>query len=138
MAALTAASTIRENVGSLTLLVYNFTTMATGEYEGLEFDNQVRDVQHWYKNITVGMASLPAGTSISAKIKVNKESNWEYLLLSDGSTTFSVTGAIFAEFQGDKPGFVYEAALELNPSGSSTPEIYTISTDLTGQGYAHQ
>lgn len=31
MAALTAATTTRENAGSLTLMIYSFTTMATGD-----------------------------------------------------------------------------------------------------------
>lgn len=113
------------------------TTMAMAEYESLEFDGETRDIQHWYKNITVGMAALPTGCSISCKFKMNKETNWEYALLSDGSTTFSLTGAIFAEFQSDKPGFVYEVAVESNPFGGTAPEIYSITTDIGG-AYGHQ
>lgn len=111
------------------------TTKATGVYEGLEFDGGIPYQEKLYQHVKLTMAPLASGTSVSVKFKLNKESGWRYASLGDGGTTFSTAGATKAIFNITKPGEVYEVGVELNPSGSSTPEVLSINTYIGEEGY---
>ena len=113
------------------------TTKATAIYEGLEFDGGSPQILKKFNNVMISMAPLPTGTSLSVKYKVNNQSTWEYAITGANSTTFNTTNATGAEFILGDVGYNFEIGLELNPSGSSTPEIHAITTWVDGMQYEH-
>lgn len=112
--------------------IVSATTRATGVYEGLEFDASQPHVKKTFQKVKVVCAPLESGTSFSIKFKLDKESTWRYAVLASGSTTFSEANQTEAVFLIGKPGQTYEVGAELNPSGSSTPEIHSIVTYVEG------
>ena len=102
------------------------TTKATAIYEGLEFDGGSPHLNKTIDHIALIMSPLPTGCSVSAKFKLDKESDWRYAVLGGESTTFSSTGETVAIFNLTKPGRIYEVGCELNPSGANSPEIQAI------------
>ena len=114
------------------------TTSASAIYEGLEFDAGRPFQKKMFRSAIVTMVALPSLTSISFKYKFDKESAWRYGVTGGNSTTFSNTGATEAEFIIGGMGFVFEVGLELNPSGSDTPEILAITTYLDGESQEHK
>lgn len=113
------------------------TSLATAIYEGLEFEAGKPYMKKKFNSAKVTMAELPSGTSISLKYKVDRATTWKYAFTGANSTTFSTTGASEAEFIINDRGAVYEVGLELNPSGSSTPEIFSITTYMDESMYEH-
>src|SRR3990167_5010319 len=113
------------------------TTRASAIYEGLEFDNGQGHLSKFVDSIALVMTALPSGTSVSAKFKMNKETDWRYAVLSDGATTFSVSGETIAIFNLGKPGRIYEVGAELNASGSDSPEIHSIVSYLSKETYEY-
>jgi len=111
------------------------TTRANAVYEGLEFDGGKPHLKKQVNVIHVIMSPLASGTSISAKYKLNKESAWRYAVLGDGATTFSQADAVEAIFSIGNTALIYEKGLELNASGSSTPEIQSITTYISNEAY---
>jgi hypothetical protein len=114
------------------------TLKANAVYEGLEF-NAGRP--YWKKQVDTvkfTMSPMPTGTSVSCKFKFDKESDWRYAILGDNTTTFSVPNAVEVEFNIGKQGVIYEIGAELNPYGNETPEILSITSYLSPQGYEHQ
>lgn len=109
------------------------TTLANAIYEGLEFDGGTPHVFKTVDSIMFLMTPLPSGTSVSAKFKLDKETDWRYAVLGNGSTTFSQSGESVAIFGLGKPGHIYETGAELNPSGSSTPAIHAIVSYLSNE-----
>lgn len=107
------------------------TTKANAVYEGLEFDGGNPHLSKFIDTIALIMSPLPSGTSVSAKFKTDKETDWRYAVLGGGTTTFSSTGETIALFNLGKPARVYEVGVELNASGSSTPEIQAITSYLS-------
>lgn len=62
MAAQTAATTIRENVGSLTLYVFTFTSVVTGDTFASGLSTNV--VSQWYQMTSI-TTQASAGSSVS-------------------------------------------------------------------------
>lgn len=106
------------------------TTKASAIYEGLEFDAEKPHEDKFVDTIALIMSSLPSGTSVSAKFKMNKEADWRYAVLGNDTTTFTTTDAVIALFNLGKPGRIYEVGAELNASGASSPEIQAIVSYL--------
>lgn len=108
------------------------TTKANAVFEGLEFDAGAPYGKKKFDTIHVTMSPLASGCSISAKYKLDKQSSWQYAVQGSGTTTFSVTDGVEAIFSLGRPAFIYEGGLELTSSGSSSPEIHSITTYLAG------
>ena len=111
------------------------TTKASAIYEGLEFDGGNPHLAKTVDTIALLMSPLPSGTSVSAKFKLDKETDWRYAVLGDNATTFSVTNEIIALFNVGKPGRIYEVGIELNASGASTPSVQAIISYLSKENY---
>ena len=111
--------------------VSSTTKVSQAVYEGLEFDGGNPHLAKTVDTIAFLMTPLPSGTSVSAKFKLGKETDWRYAVLGDGGTTFSATGETLALFNVGKPGRIYEVGAELNASGSSSPEIHSIISYLS-------
>ena len=107
------------------------TTKASALYEGLEFDGGSPHLAKTVDTIAFVMTQLPSGTSVSAKFKMDKESDWRYAVLGSGATTFSQSGEVVALFNVGKPGRIYEVGAELNASGADSPEIHAIISYLS-------
>lgn len=113
------------------------TSCATAVFENLEFDAGKPYEKKWVDTIKVTTLPLPSGTSYSVKFKMDKETDWRYAVLPTGSTTYSQADSVTSEWQLGSPGFIYEKGMELNPSGSSTPEVLSITSYLNDRMYAH-
>lgn len=117
------------------------TTKATALYEGLEFDNNEPHLERHYQMIKLLMKPMPSGTSVSAKFKLDYETNWRYGVMGDGNTTHMVSegyNSTIAEFMVGVPGVPFEVGVELNPNSNDTPEIKSIVTSVSqeAQDYA--
>lgn len=104
------------------------TAKATAVFESLEFRSPAnaktnnRTVK-WSK-IVVKTSPLPAGTSISLKRKLNKNSTFDKTCnLEGGATSFSETGKTEAVFYAGDMARVFEVQPTLVPSGNYSPEI---------------
>lgn len=104
------------------------TTKATAVYEGLEFDGGAQHIKKGFDTVKLILSPLVAGTSVSVKYKLEKESSWRYAILGDATTTFSVTDATEAIFSIGRPANTYEVGVELNPTSNSSPEVHAIVT----------
>lgn len=113
------------------------TTKANAIYEGLEFDGGSPHLAKTVDTIAFVMSPLPSGTSVSAKFKLDKETDWRYAVLGGETTTFSTTNAVVALFNLGKPGRIYEVGAELNASGASSPEIHAIISYLSKENYEY-
>ena len=111
------------------------TTKANAIYEGLEFDGGSPHLSKTVDTIALIMSPLASGTSVSAKFKLNKETDWKYAVLGSGATTFSVTNATIALFNLGKPGRIYEVGVELNASGANSPEVHSIISYLSKETF---
>lgn len=110
------------------------TTRATALYEGLEFDAGVPHLNKNFKTVNVNTAPLVSGTSYSIKYKQNKESDWRYAVLAGNSTTYSTADSVQSLWTIDGLAAIFEIGVDLNPSGSSTPEILNITTYVGNTG----
>lgn len=85
MAVQTAASTLRENVGSLTLIVFNFTSVATGDTFNTGLSTNIVKVWGQQNSITTQAST---GISISNSsgtltLKPGEDSNgWDIFVLA--------------------------------------------------------
>jgi len=70
---------------------FSSTTKATAVYEALEFDNDTPHLGLNYQQIKLSMSPMPSGTSVSAKYKLDKETDFRYAIMGDGGTTHSVS-----------------------------------------------
>ena len=113
------------------------TTRSTARYEGLEFTGGTPHLRKDFRSIKVYMEPLPTNTSLSALYKVNRNTDWRYAALGAGGTTFSTANSTEAEFIVGESGKVIEVGVELNPSGSSTPEVTSIITYIGDQALEH-
>lgn len=128
---LTDGSTVTYGVDQLST-----TTRATALYEGLEFTNNEPHMEHWYETIRIKSKPMPSGTSISAKFKLSNGS-WQYAVMGDGMTTHAISAgysSTIAEFMVGNNGTPYEVGVEVNPSGTDTPEVEAIITYVNPQG----
>jgi len=111
-------------------------TRASARLEGLEFTGGQPHLKKTYFVERVTMLPLPSGCSISVLYKPDRATTggdssagagWRYALTADGSgTTYSVTDSTEAEFIINENAHVFEIGLELNPSGSDTPEVTSV------------
>ena len=109
------------------------TTRASARYEGLEFTGEYPHLKKHFKSLKTVMEKLPSGTSFSILYKTDRTSaggdesagaGWKYANVAGGlTTTYSTTDSTEAEFIINDTGKTFEVAVEMNPSGSSTPEI---------------
>lgn len=113
------------------------TTKANAVYEGLEFDAKTPSFKKFFETVKFTMSPLVSGTSVSAKFKIDKETDWRYAVTATGGTTFSTADATDAEFTIGKTGKVIEIGCELNASGASGPEILSITTSMSDAQYDH-
>jgi hypothetical protein len=111
------------------------TTRATAIYEGLEFSGGIPHLRKVFDSAKIMMEPLPTGCSLSFKYKVSRNTDWRYANIAGSayvsgaiSTTYSVTGSTEAEFIINDKAKVIEVGVELNPSGTLTPEITAIIT----------
>ena len=111
------------------------TTRANALYEGLEFDGGSPHLDKLVDRIALVMSPLISGTSVSAKFKQDKETDWRYAVLGDGTTTFSLANETIAIFNIGKPGRIYEVGVELNASGADSPEIHAIISYLSKETF---
>ena len=111
--------------------VSSTTKVTQAIYEGLEFDGGSPHLAKTVDTIALVMTPLPSGTSVSAKFKLNKETDWRYAVLGNESTTFSAANETIALFNIGKPGRIYEVGVELNASGASSPEVHAITSYLS-------
>lgn len=77
MAALTAATTLRENTGSMTLLIFTFTSVLTGDTFASGLGTNV--ISQWYQMTSI-TTQASAGSSVSNStgtftIKPGEDSN---------------------------------------------------------------
>lgn len=108
-------------------------TRATARLEGLEFNAGRPHQKKIYQIEKVNMDALPSGTSLSVIYKPDRKTTggdssagagWRYAKLADGTgTTYSVTDSTEAEFIINERAKIFEVGVELNPSGTSTPDI---------------
>ena len=120
----------------------NSTTRATALYEGLEFNGGSPHLKKGFDTVVVSMLPLPTGTSFSIKYRKNKKETggqvaggWNYAVTGGSSTTFSTAGETEAIFSIGDSINTYELGVELNPSGSDTPEITALVTYITNTPY---
>lgn len=116
------------------------TTRATALYEGLEFTGGAPHMKKPFNTVNVSMLPLPTGTSFSIKYRRNKletggqvAGGWNYAVTGGNSTTFSTVGETEAIFTIGDSLNTYEVGVELNPSGSDTPEITSVVTYVGGE-----
>ena len=112
------------------------TTRASARYEGLEFTGGSPHLKKHFTSAKVVMEPLPSGTSVSLLWKPNRTTTggdssagagWRYARAGGGSsTTYSTADSTEAEFVINDEARVFEIGVELNPSGSDTPEITAI------------
>jgi len=110
------------------------TTKAAAVYEGLEFDG---GRPYWKKNfnhIVLNMLPLPAGCTISAKFKLDKDVSWKYAVTGNNATIFSEADAVEAIFSTGQKANIYEVGIESNPSGNTSPGIIAINTYIDESG----
>ena len=119
-------------------------TRASARYEGLEFNGGSPHLKKHYESQKVVMEPLPSGTTVSVIYKQDRAntsesesgsqgSGWRYAKVGGGTTTaFAITDATEAEFIIDANSRVYEIGLELEPSGTSTPEVTALVGYLEG------
>ena len=115
--------------------VSSTTKVSQAIYEGLEFDAGNPHLSKTVDSIALTMSPLPSGTSVSAKFKQNKESDWRYAVMAGESTTFSTTGGTIAIFSIGKPARIYEVGVELNASGMDSPEIQSVISYLSKESF---
>lgn len=103
------------------------TTKANAVYEGLEFDKGAAWDKRMFDAVHVTCSPLPSGTSFSVKYKADKETDWRYAVFAGGGTTFSTTNATEAIATIGIPAHLFEPGVELNVSGSSSPDIHELT-----------
>ena len=113
------------------------TTRAAALYEGLEFDAGSPHLKKTIESVKVTTSPLASGTSYSIKFKLDKEAVWRYAVLGDGTTTYSTADSVESDWSIGKPGMIYEAGIELNASGSDTPEIQSITSYISSETEEH-
>jgi hypothetical protein len=114
------------------------TTRATAKYEGLEFLGGSPHLKKSFDSAKFVMEKLPSGCSVSYKYKVSRNTDWRYANVSGTTgTTYSTTDSTEAEFIVNDKTKTYEVGVELNPSGSSTPEITSIITYISDKPDEH-
>ncbi len=120
------------------------TTRANALYEGLEFDAGTPHLKKMFDTVKLTLSPLASGTSVSVKYRLDNATTggdssagegWKYAIIGDGSTTFSQTSAVEAIFSIGNVANIYEVGLELNASGSSTPEVHSITTYLSSEAF---
>lgn len=111
------------------------TTMATAIFEALEFKGNNPHMKKKPDEVKLTMVALPAGTSVGLRYKMNKAASWTYAMMGDNTTSFSAANATDALFNIGADGETYEVALDLNPSGTNTPEILAVTSYLSPVGY---
>tara|TARA_Y100001949_G_C15981774_1_gene328695 strand:- start:331 stop:1863 length:1533 start_codon:yes stop_codon:yes gene_type:complete len=121
------------------------TTKANAIYEGLEFDGGTPYAKKPFNTVEVAMRPLPASTAIAIRYRKDLKTTgaeiadgWTYAVTGANATSFSVEDATSALFSIGDSIAIYELGLELTASGSSTPEIFSITTYLSegAQEYA--
>lgn len=77
--------------------------------------------------------------SISLPYRENRNTDWRYATVGGGdSTTYSITDSTEAEFVINARSRVIEIGLELNPSGTATPEVSQIITYIGDKPTEHK
>ena len=109
------------------------TTLANAIYEGLEFDGGSPHLNKLFESVKITTSPLTNGTSYSVKFKLDKESVWRYAILGNGTTTYSEADSVESIWTVGKAGKIYEVGMELNISGSSSPEIQSITTYIADE-----
>ena len=104
----------------------NTTTKATAVYEGLEFDAQLPHLEKHFRDLHIFMSPLPSGTSIAAKIKLDKASSWTTIKTPSGASSYSTANSTEAIFNISANGKILEIGLTLTPSSNATPEILSV------------
>jgi len=135
--ALASWGTTDESISDYGIDMVSSTTRATAKYEGLEFDGGKPHEKKTVRSVHVITSPLSSGCSYSIKYKTNKESNWRYAVTGSGATTHSTADSVDSHFTIGTDALIYEVGAELNPSGSSTPEIQAIVTYLAPETNAH-
>lgn len=119
---------------------------ASAIYESLEFDAGQPHMEKKFDSVHLLMSPMPSSTSVSVRYKQNKlttggdssaGAGWKYAFTSDGGTSFSVTDATEALFTISAGANTYEVAVDLTPSGSSTPEVTNIVTYIADASYEY-
>ena len=110
---------------------------ASSVFEGLEFTNGVPHLKKMFDTVKLSQSSMPAGSFLSVKFKLDKESDWRYAVTGSGSTTYSETGSTEAIFSIGKIGTVYEVGVENTPSGNNSPEIFGVTTYISNEQYEY-
>ena len=113
------------------------TTRANAIYEGLEFNGGAPHIKKTFESVKVTTTPLPSGTSYSVKFKLDKETDWRYAVLGDGSTTYSTATSTESEWSVGKTGHIYEVGAELNASGADTPQIQSMVTYISNEQAFH-
>lgn len=115
------------------------TTRANALYEGLEFDGNAPYLRKHFDRVKVTFSPLASGTSFSIKYKKNKQTTFQFAVFGDGTTTFSTTNEteVVASLTDAVQAHIFEIGMDLNASGSDTPEIQSITTYVEEKGSTH-
>lgn len=105
------------------------TTKATGIYQSLDLKLPLSASSKLttLESVRLIMKALPSGCSVSLGRKVDKTTD-DYRLANtqNGDTSFTTEGGTEAVFSIGDNGRIAEMELTLNPSGNTSPEIYSI------------
>lgn len=108
-------------------------TRSNGIYTGLDLivPNKLPNQITTWGVCEMLMKPLPAGCSVEYQYKRDKDGDYIAALTQDGQTQFDIVGATSAVFQIADEAKVFTPRVILNPSGSSTPEIFDIYQHFT-------
>lgn len=104
-----------------------------GTYESLDLyapEKPTPQEKSIWKRIKVKCKPLPAGTSISAKYKLDKSGDWIAAKLEGSGSILNVTGAKKANFIIGSNADIAEVQIILTPSANLTPEITRILVEV--------
>jgi hypothetical protein len=145
-----AAFASYKTVGSATYYgidMVSTSTRAVARWEGLEFTGGSPHTKKNYLSEKVVMEPLPSGTSVNVLYKPSRRTTggsssagdgWSYARVADGTgTTYSVTDSTEAEFIINNEAKVFEVAVEITPSGASTPEVTALVGYLGNEQIQH-
>lgn len=104
--------------------IVDTTTKATAVYESLELEAPFTTlkVPSWMY-LKISMDSLPTGTSISVKRRINRTGDFVACNLENGETSYSTENGEEAVFNIGDTGKVAEIQITLTPYGNNSPEI---------------
>lgn len=104
-----------------------------GVFESLDLYAPEKATPHeisTWKRIKVKCKPLPAGTSISAKYRLDKTGDWKIAKLEGNTAALSVTGAKKANFTIGSPADIAEVQITLTPTANLTPEITRVLVEV--------